>query len=201
MKATNKDIEVLLRVTKLKTVAQVQTVIDCFFPDTFSLIRCKQFSATFSTRSQREPNLQPPPRRPLTARAVARQRQNMEEFGLNLRDWFHELQRLSTRAQLAAAVKVRPPSLAKKIPTGQIADAFLAAQVEFLCRRAGLRPPHWTRDSSYVLDEPWFSVPGRHIPGSSAARNTRRVPQPEYIHHTRGPSCHPPRPATGQVDR
>jgi len=28
------DIEVLLRVTKLKTVAQVQTVIDCFFPDT-----------------------------------------------------------------------------------------------------------------------------------------------------------------------
>jgi hypothetical protein len=28
------DIEVLLRVTKLKTVAQVQAVIDCFFPDT-----------------------------------------------------------------------------------------------------------------------------------------------------------------------
>jgi len=31
-----KDIEVLLRVTKLKTVAQVQTVIDCFFPTPFS---------------------------------------------------------------------------------------------------------------------------------------------------------------------
>ena len=100
--------------------------------------------------------------RPLTARAVARSARTMEEFGLNLRDWFHELQGLSTRAQLAAAVKVRPPSLARKIPTGRIADAFLAAQVEFLCRRAGLRPPHWTRDSSYVLDEPWFSIPGRH---------------------------------------
>ena len=85
----------------------------------------------------------------------------MEEFGLKLRDWFHELQRLSTRAQLAAAVKVRPPTLAGKIPTGRIADAFLAAQVEFLCRRAGLRPPHWTRDSSYVLAEPWFALPGR----------------------------------------
>lgn len=110
--------------------------------------------------------MNPPPhlrlRRPLTARAVARSANSMEEFGLNLRDWFHELHRLSTRAQLAAAVKIRPPSLAKKIPTGQIADAFLAAQVEFLCRRAGLRPPHWTRDSRYVLDEPWFSVPGRH---------------------------------------
>jgi hypothetical protein len=100
--------------------------------------------------------------RPQTARAVARSARTIEEFGLNLRDWFHELQRISTRAQLAAAVKVRPPSLAKKIPTGRIADAFLAAQVEFLCRRAGLRPPHWSRDSSYVLDEPWFSVPGRH---------------------------------------
>ena len=101
-------------------------------------------------------------RRPLTARAVARSARSLEEFGLNLRDWFHELQRFSTRAQLAAAVKVRPPSLARKIATGQVADAYLAAQVEYLCRRTGLRPPRWTRDVCYVLDEPWFSVPGRH---------------------------------------
>lgn len=101
-------------------------------------------------------------RRPLTARAVARGARSMEEFGRNLRDWFHELQRFSTRAQLAAAVKVRPPGLARKIASGQIADAYLAAQVEYLCRRAGLRPPHWTRDACYRLDEPWFSVPGRH---------------------------------------
>lgn len=100
--------------------------------------------------------------RPLSARAVARRARTMEEFGLNLRDWFHELQHYSTRAQLAAAVKVRPPSLARKIPSGRIADAYLASQVEFLCRRTGLRPPHWTRDVCYVLDEPWFSIPGRH---------------------------------------
>ncbi len=100
--------------------------------------------------------------RPLTARAVARRARTMEEFGRNLRDWFHELKRLSSRAQLTAAVKVRPPALTGKIPTGQIADAYLAAQVEFLCRRAGLRPPRWTRDPRYVLAEPWFSVPGRH---------------------------------------
>lgn len=100
--------------------------------------------------------------RPLTARAVARSARTIEEFGRNLRDWFHELKRLSSRAQLAAAVKVRPPALARKIATGEIADAYLAAQVEFLCRRAGLRPPRWTRDPLYVLEEPWFSVPGRH---------------------------------------
>ncbi len=100
--------------------------------------------------------------RPLTARAVARRARSLEEFGLNLRDWLHELRHLSTRAQLAAAVKVRPPSLAGKIPSGRIADAYLTSQVEYFCRRAGLRPPHWTRDTRYVLDEPWFSVPGRH---------------------------------------
>ena len=92
---------------------------------------------------------------------MARSARTIEEFGLNLRDWFHELQRFSTRKQLATAVKVRPPSLAKRMATGQVADAFLAAQVEFLCRRAGLLPPRWTRDPSSVLDDPWFSVPGR----------------------------------------
>ena len=99
--------------------------------------------------------------RPRTARAVARRSRTLEEFGLNLRDWFHELRRLSTRAQLAAAVKVRPPSLAKIMESGQLADAFLAAQVEFLCHRAALKPPRWTRDPRFVLDDPWFSAPGR----------------------------------------
>jgi hypothetical protein len=113
----------------------------------------------------------------------------MEEFGLNLRDWFHELKRLSTRAQLAAAVKTRPPSLARKIPSGQIADAFLAAQVELLCRRAGLQPPHWTHDPCYVLDEPWFSVPGKHsrahllleTPDEFRNRNIFTTPEIEVV--------------------
>ena len=100
--------------------------------------------------------------RPLTARAVARRSSSIAEFGRHLRDWFHELKRLSSRAQLAAAVKIRPPTLAGEIPSGQIADAYLAAQVEFLCRRAGLHPPRWTSDPGYVLAEPWFSIPGRH---------------------------------------
>jgi len=124
-------------------------------------MRCKPSWATSSTRFNVNPNNGLRLRRPLTARAVARSARTMAEFGLNLRDWFHELKRLSSRAQLAAAVKVRPPALAGKVATGEIADAYLAAQVEFLCRRAGLRPPHWTRDRCYVLDEPWFSVPGR----------------------------------------
>lgn len=78
---------------------------------------------------------------------------------MNMRDWLHFLRQVSTRAQLAQAVAVRPPRLAGKFKDGEVADAFLAAQVEFLCRRAGVVPPKWTRDSVYVLDEPWFSLP------------------------------------------
>ncbi len=99
--------------------------------------------------------------RPKTARAVARSAGSLEEYGRNLRDWFHEIRGLSTRWQLAEAVRVRPPRLAGRIEHGEIADAFLAAQVEYLCRRAAVRPPRWTRDECYVLDEPWFSLPGR----------------------------------------
>jgi len=101
--------------------------------------------------------------RPQTARAVARRAASVEQFGLNLRDWFHELRRISTRAQLLEAVKVRPPRLASRFPQGEVADAFLAAQVEFFCRHANVRPPRWTRDPRYVLDQPWFSTPGRRL--------------------------------------
>jgi hypothetical protein len=101
--------------------------------------------------------------RPRTARAVARRAASVEEFGLNLRDWFHELRGASTRAQLREAVKVRPPRLAQRFLQGDVADAFLAAQVEFLCHQAKVRPPRWTQDPAYVLDKPWFSVPGKRL--------------------------------------
>lgn len=97
--------------------------------------------------------------RPQTARAVARRAATLEEFGMNLRDWFHELRHISAREQLRRAVAVRPPRLAGKFAQGEVADAFLAAQVEYLCHRAGIRPPSWTRDSVYVLEDPWFSLP------------------------------------------
>lgn len=101
--------------------------------------------------------------RPRTARAVARRAATLGQFGQNLRDWFHELRHLSTRAQLREAVHVRPPRLAGRFPDGAVADAFLAAQVEYFCHRAQVRPPRWTRDPAYVLDEPWFSAPGRRL--------------------------------------
>jgi hypothetical protein len=101
--------------------------------------------------------------RPKTARAVARRAKSIEQFGINLRDWIHELQQLTTRAQIRAAVLTRPPRLAGRIGQGDVADAFIAAQAEWLCRRAGLRPPTWTRDPSYILQEPWYASPLKEL--------------------------------------
>lgn len=94
--------------------------------------------------------------RPRTARAVAGRAETLEQFGRNVRDWFHELRHVTTRDGLRAAVSHRPPRLRGNFPGGQIADAFLAAQVEYLCRHAEIRPPRWTGSPEYVLDDPWF---------------------------------------------
>jgi hypothetical protein len=94
--------------------------------------------------------------RPRTARAVASRSGTLEQFGRNVRDWLHEVRHLTTREGLSAAVSHRPPRLQGNFPGGEIADAFLAAQVEFLCRHAGIRPPSWTRSAEYVLEDPWF---------------------------------------------
>ena len=101
--------------------------------------------------------------RPQTARGVAQRTKTLHEFGLNLRDWLHELRRVSSRAQLFHAVKTRPPPLRNRFEQGDLADAFLAAQVEWLCRRSQVTPPRWTHDTCYVLDEPWFSIPSKRL--------------------------------------
>jgi hypothetical protein len=75
---------------------------------------------------------------------------------MNLRDWFHELRQIGVRARFREAVTHRPPRLRGRFGGGEIADAFLAAQVEYLCHKAGVRPPKWVSAPEYVLEEPWF---------------------------------------------
>jgi hypothetical protein len=94
--------------------------------------------------------------RPRSARAVAGRANTLQQFGMNVRDWFHELRNVTTRDGLLAAVSHRPPRLRGNFPEGQVADAFLAAQVEYLCRHADIRPPRWTQSPEYVLEDPWF---------------------------------------------
>ncbi len=94
--------------------------------------------------------------RPRTARSVAQRTKSLDDFGHNLRDWLHELRRVTTREGLRRACWHRPPRLAGVIPGGAVADAFLAAQVEYLLRRAGMEAPRWVEDAGYILPVPWF---------------------------------------------
>ena len=94
--------------------------------------------------------------RPRTARAVAQRAKSLEDFGHNLRDWLHQLRRETTREGLRRACWHRPPRLAGAFAEGAVADAFLAAQVEYLLHRAGMEAPRWVKDQGYVLPVPWF---------------------------------------------
>ncbi len=96
--------------------------------------------------------------RPQSARAVARRSRSLAEYGLNLKDWIHALREITTQKAFLAAVSHRPPRLSGKFAGGEIADAFLAAQVEFLCNRAGLRPPKWSLAPEYTLETPWYGM-------------------------------------------
>ena len=96
--------------------------------------------------------------RPRSARAVARRSRSLEQYGWNLKDWIHALREVTTKESFLASVSHRPPRLRGKFFGGEIADAFLAAQVEFLCNRAGLRPPKWSLAPEYTLDEPWYGL-------------------------------------------
>jgi len=98
--------------------------------------------------------------RPRTARSVAQRARSLEDFGHNVRDWLHELRRVTTREGLRRACWHRPPRMAGAFADATVADAFLAAQVEYLLRRAGLETPRWAADPSYVLAEPWFPHAG-----------------------------------------
>lgn len=90
---------------------------------------------------------------------------------------------------MVAAVKVRPPRLTGRIDQGEIADAFLAAQVEYLCLQAGVKPPRWTRDPCYILRDPWFALEGakvrallvRDAPASFKNRNLFTASEIEFL--------------------
>jgi len=98
--------------------------------------------------------------RPRSLKEVAEQSASIEEFGLNLRDWLHELRRelrrASSRTQAEAAVVEEPPRLGQKFPQGYIADAWLAAYAEHLTGRIQRAAPAWAFAPERVAPEPVF---------------------------------------------
>ena len=94
--------------------------------------------------------------RPTTLKEVAERSDSIGDFGRHLRDWLHELRRVSTRAQAASTIADEPPSLRNRFPGGHIADAWLAAYAEHLAGKIGIAAPGWAFARWRIPAEPVF---------------------------------------------
>lgn len=94
--------------------------------------------------------------RPKSLKEVAEHSASLEEFGLNLRDWLHELRRASSRNQAVATIADEPPRLQNKFPQGYVADAWLGAYAEQLASRMGRPTPAWAFAPERIAPDPIF---------------------------------------------
>jgi hypothetical protein len=105
--------------------------------------------------------------RPKSLKEVAQNSESLNDFGLNLRDWQHELRKASSRTQAAAAIAEEPPRLHDKFPKGYVADAWLAAYAEHLAGKIGRPSPDWALAPWRIANEPIFDE-GSNSPGLRA---------------------------------
>ncbi len=98
-------------------------------------------------------------KRPRTAAEVCSGVDSSETFGRNLRDWQHELRKVTSRPQFARLVSDPPPLLRDQLKDGGQCDAYLSAYVEWLSDRLGIHAPKWTLETSRVSNRPWFDHP------------------------------------------
>lgn len=95
--------------------------------------------------------------RPTTLAQIAERSESVEDFGRHLRDWLHELRRLSSRQQVDAVIAEKPRRLRNRFAGGAVADAWLAAYAELLAQQASTVSPRWAFDGERVAPEPWFA--------------------------------------------
>lgn len=98
--------------------------------------------------------------RPLTLKEVAERSDSIEEFGRHLRDWLHELRRVSSRSQAAATIADEPPRLGEKFLQGFVADAWLGAYAEHLADKIDVPAPEWSFAPWSFAAEPLFDEGG-----------------------------------------
>lgn len=81
--------------------------------------------------------------RPSSLREVAERSESVADFGRHLRDWLHELRRVTSRPQIAAAIADEPRRLGTRFDRGYVADAWLAAYAEHVAGKVGIAVPDW----------------------------------------------------------
>jgi len=123
---------------------------------------------------------------PYTINEVAAWSKTPDEFGFNLGDWEHTLERkLTSRPELAERLKEAPPRLDGKLPGGDVFDAYLAGLAEWLSDRNEIPRPEWVYDTRRIARKPWFSTPTYatllvHTPASFKQRNIFTIPEPLF---------------------
>lgn len=115
-------------------------------------------------------------KRPQTAAEVAIESSDAESFGRNLRDWQHELRRVTSRKEFVSRISEVPVLLAEQNRDHGQCDAYLSAYVEWLCERHGIAAPAWVLEPERVARKAWFDLPRFwqdsfvHAPGSFRRR-------------------------------
>lgn len=98
-------------------------------------------------------------KRPATAADVARASTGAESFGRAVRDWQHELRRCSSRKAFAEAIREQPPLMAGRFDDHRQCDAWLAAYVDWLCRRHAVEVPPWIEEPERFAERAWYDYP------------------------------------------
>jgi hypothetical protein len=94
--------------------------------------------------------------RPTTLKEIAERSDSIGDFGQHLRDWLHELRRVTSRPQATVTIAEEPPRLQNKFAQGQIADAWLAAYAEHLAGKIGIAAPEWAFAPWRTSQDPLF---------------------------------------------
>ena len=125
--------------------------------------------------------------RPKTLREVAQWSGSLSDFGMNLRDWQHEIQRggVHSRAELFRRLGDPPSLMVDRFSRGDVADAYLAAYAEWLADQAAVPRPPWCGDRHRVARTPWFSASTRGLllvrsPASFRQRDLFTIPEPVF---------------------
>jgi hypothetical protein len=122
-------------------------------------------------------------KRPQTVIDVCLVSSDAEQFGRSIRDWQHELRKVSNRKEFTRRVADAPPRLRSRLKDGGQCDAYLAAYVEWLSDRAGVVAPSWVNDHTRVADRASYDYPPLWAqsfvaaPGSFRRRKIFTVPE------------------------
>lgn len=126
----------------------------------------------------------PTHKRPATAAEVAAWAGDLREFGYNHADWLHELAKVHSRTEFLRRIESPAPSMAGKFSEGDVADASLAAEIEYLCAENGVSCPAWViatpaagRAWFQRGDDPWARAQAiQESPAPFRQRNIFYVP-------------------------